>query len=58
MPNLSRNECGSNNAVKPVAANASPTIRCNFEFVSNINDKSDSQFEKQDVQRTSTEAET
>jgi hypothetical protein len=42
-------------AVKPLCANADSSIRCNFEFISNVSDVSDSHLEKHSLQRTSTE---
>jgi hypothetical protein len=41
---------------KPLHANAYSSIRCNFEFDSNVTDVSDVQLQKQDLHKTSTEA--
>jgi hypothetical protein len=42
--------------VKPLPANADSSIRCNFEFDSNVTDVSDWQVEKQDLHSISTDA--
>jgi hypothetical protein len=42
--------------LKPLAANADSSIRCNFESDSNVTDTSNWHGEKQDVQSTSTDA--
>jgi hypothetical protein len=47
-------ECGHNNVVKAVTANVYSSIRCHFEYDSNVTDASDLQYEKQDLQSTST----
>jgi hypothetical protein len=43
-------------AVKPLLANANSSIRCNFEFDSNVIDASDLHLEKLFLQNTSTDA--
>jgi hypothetical protein len=49
-------EFGSNNSVRPLAKNADFSIRCNFEFDSNVTDVSDLQLSKHDLHNTSTDA--
>jgi hypothetical protein len=43
--------------LKPLPRNADSSIRCNFEFDSNVTDVSDLQLEKQDLHKTSTDVE-
>jgi hypothetical protein len=42
--------------LKPLSRNPDSSIRCNFEFDSNVPDVSDVQLEKQDLHKTSTDA--
>jgi hypothetical protein len=49
-------DAGISIVLKPLCANAYSSIRCNFEFDSNVTDVSDSQLEKQDLPSTSTDA--
>jgi hypothetical protein len=46
-------DAGTSIVVKPLPANADPSIRCNFEFNSNVTDISDVQFEKQNSHKIS-----
>jgi hypothetical protein len=49
-------DAGTSIAFKPLPANADSSIRCNFEFDSNVTDVSDVQLEKQELHNTSTDA--
>jgi hypothetical protein len=49
-------DAGTSIVVKRLFANTDSSIRCNFEFDSNITDVSDWQLKKQDFPSTSTDA--
>jgi hypothetical protein len=49
-------DAGTSIVFKPLLVNADSSIRCNFEFDSNVTDVSDRQLEKQDLHTTSTDA--